>query len=190
MAEIKTEIRRLKKVKEKWIAETYSKKELKTVFNLRKSEIEPIHTVSKYGLSRYTKKEISKCLDKKLPKTKTMNPQIKKEEEYPEWKIYLWYCLWIFMFLVVRGFSFTNSMSLVNKLFGITIVTLFITWTANWILLFLIEIIQKLFPKTESKMEKLLQIISKPLGIIQKYALITSLILLLIEIGLSYITTK
>jgi len=34
MANIKTEIKRLKKVKKNWIAETFTKNQLKTVFKL------------------------------------------------------------------------------------------------------------------------------------------------------------
>jgi len=69
-----------------------------------------------------------------------------------------------------------------DKVFDIIVVTLGIIWLAGWVFLLVTMLIQKLFPRTESKLERFLQGASKPLGFVQKYLLIVAILLLLVKL--------
>jgi len=55
-------------------------------------------------------------------------------------------------------------------------------WGLGWILLLLIMLIQKIFPKLENKSEKILKTLGNIIGKIMKYSLIAVGVLLLIQL--------
>lgn len=74
-----------------------------------------------------------------------------------------------------------------DLLFDIAIIILLITWIGGWIILIVASLTQKIFPTSDTIVEKFLQVISAPLSIIQKYALIIVVILFFMRLIIGWL---
>jgi hypothetical protein len=75
-----------------------------------------------------------------------------------------------------------NEKPLGDRIFRIAIIVFASVWIAGWLALLFIELLKKLFPKHEAKLEQSLQKARAVLAPIQKYSLIIVVGLIVVEL--------